>query len=99
MKQIDYSKPVMTLMSLFNPQDKEWMMPAFENMITCLDKGNEPTSNPVKIKFRVFMLFYRKMLIDTNRATPDDFGGSKKFMYATTDELLNHARAVFKQIA
>jgi hypothetical protein len=75
------------------------MESAFLNMKQCLESGNEPTSNNAKIKFRVFMLFYRKVLVDTKRATWKDFGGASKFMSATTDELLNHARSVYLDLS
>ena len=92
----NYQQSILTMISHFNPEEKERLMPAVAALNEKVAEGYTVDSPEVKRRFRIFLLMVRQMRISMKQV-PEDFFG-ENFMQVDDETLFKEGRELFKEM-
>ena len=92
----NYQQSILTMISHFNPEEKERLMPAVAALNEKVTEGYAVDSPEVKRRFRIFLLMVRQMRISTKQV-PEKFYGDN-FMQVDDETLFKEGRELFKEM-
>ena len=92
----NYQQSILTMISHFNSEEKERLMPAVTALNEKVAEGYTVDSPEVKRRFRIFLLMVRQMRISMKQV-PEDFFG-ENFMQVDDETLFKEGRELFKEM-